>query len=96
MSSEASFFSEKNSRDAASSNGWIAFFLVNFLARGIRSWWRSPRASWTICEQLVPRRKRADLGFSMALGAFLSRALLDRALRGLLVQWISWEILCLQ
>lgn len=35
---EASFFSEKNSREVASSNGWMAFFFVNFLARGMRSW----------------------------------------------------------
>lgn len=32
----------------------------------------------------MPRRKSADLGFSVALGAFLSRARLERALRGLL------------
>jgi hypothetical protein len=36
--SEASFFSLKNSRDDGSSKGWISFFLVNFLASGIRSW----------------------------------------------------------
>lgn len=81
---DASFFSEKNSRDAASSKGWTAFFFVNFLASGIRNWCRSVRASWTICEQVVPRRKRAVLGFSVGLGAFLSRARLLRALRGFL------------
>lgn len=59
---------------------------VNFLARGIFNWYRSVTASWTICEQVVPRRKRAVLGFSMGLGAFLSRARLLRALRGLLLQ----------
>lgn len=32
----------------------------------------------------MPRRKSVLLGFSMALGAFLSKALLDRALRGFL------------
>ena len=32
----------------------------------------------------MPRRKSAVFGFSMALGAFLSRARLERALRGLL------------
>lgn len=37
-----------------------------------------------ICEQLLPRRKRAVLGFSTALGAFLSSARLLRALRGFL------------
>lgn len=42
------------------------------------------RASWTICEQEVPRRKRVVLGFSMGFGAFLSRALLERAFRGFL------------
>ena len=42
------------------------------------------RASWTICEQVVPRRKRAVLGFSVGFGAFLSRARLLRALRGFL------------
>ncbi len=31
---EASFFSEKNSREEASSKGWISFFLENFLASG--------------------------------------------------------------
>ena len=36
------------------------------------------------CEQLLPRRKRAVLGFSMALGAFLSSARFERALRGFL------------
>jgi hypothetical protein len=35
-SNEASFFSLKNSRDAGSSKGWIAFFFVNFLASGTR------------------------------------------------------------
>jgi hypothetical protein len=35
---EASFFSLKNSSEEASSKGWISFFLVNFLASGIRSW----------------------------------------------------------
>lgn len=35
---EASFFSEKNSREVASSKGWMGFFFVNFLARGMRSW----------------------------------------------------------
>ncbi len=34
----------------------------------------------------MPRRKRAVLGFSTALGDFLSRALLERALRGFLYQ----------
>lgn len=33
-SREASFFSEKNSSEVASSKGWMAFFLVNFLASG--------------------------------------------------------------
>ena len=37
-----------------------------------------------ICEQVLPRRKSAFLGFSMALGAFLSSARLERALRGFL------------
>jgi len=82
---EASFFSEKNSSEEASSKGWISFFLVNFLASGMRSWYRSVMASWVICEQVVPRRKRAFLGFSMALGAFLSRARLLRAFRGFLI-----------
>ena len=82
---EASFFSEKNSREVASSNGWISFFLVNFLARGMRNWYRSVSASWVFCEQEVPRRNKAFLGFSMALGAFLSTARLLRALRGFLV-----------
>ena len=85
----ASFFSEKNSSEEASSKGWISFFLVNFRARGIRSWYRSEIASWVICEQVVPRRKRAVLGFSMALGDFLSTARLLRALRGLLFQLVS-------
>ena len=31
---EASFFCEKNSREVASSKGWMAFFLVNFTAFG--------------------------------------------------------------
>lgn len=35
-----------------------------------------------ICEQEVPRRNRAFLGCSMALGAFLSTARLLRAFRG--------------
>jgi hypothetical protein len=83
-SNEASFFSEKNSREEGSSKGWMSFFLVNFLDRGRWSWCRSVRASWAICEQVVPRRKRAVLGFSMGLGARLSRALLERALRGFL------------
>lgn len=48
------------------------------------------RASWATWEQEVPRRKRAVLGFSVALGAFLSRARLERALRGLLVDYVSW------
>lgn len=81
---EASFFSEKNSSEAGSSKGWMAFFLVNFLARGTRSWYRSVMASWTICEHEVPRRKRQVFGFSMALGAFFSSARLERALRGFL------------
>jgi hypothetical protein len=84
ISMEASFFSLKNSRDAASSKGWIAFFFVNFFARGILSWWRSVSASCVVCEQVVPRRKRVVLGFSMGFGAFLSRARLERALRGFL------------
>ena len=46
-------------------------------------------ASCTTCEQLVPRKKSADLGFSIALGAFLSTALLERALRGFLVCWLA-------
>jgi len=62
----------------------MAFFFVNFLASGILSWCRSVKASWTICEQVVPRRKRAVFGFSVGLGAFLSRARLLRALRGFL------------
>lgn len=86
---EASFFSEKNSREAESSKGWTAFFFVNFLASGMRSWYRSVRASWTIWEQVVPRRKRAVLGFSVGFGAFLSRARLLRALRGLLERLAS-------
>lgn len=71
----------------------MGFFLVNFLASGIRSWYRSVRASWVTCEQVVPRRKSAVLGFSIALGAFLSRARLERALRGLLVEGflVSWD-----
>lgn len=81
---DASFFSEKNSSDEASSKGWMAFFLVNFLASGWRSAKRSARASCVICEQVVPRRKRTVLGFSMALGARFSRARLERALRGFL------------
>jgi hypothetical protein len=36
------------------------------------------------CEHVVPRRKSAVLGFSIAFGAFLSNALLLRALRGFL------------
>jgi hypothetical protein len=83
-SSEASFFSLKNSREAASSKGWISFFLVNFWARGRRSEYRSVSASWVFCEHEVPRRKSAFLGFSTGLGAFLSRARLERALRGFL------------
>jgi hypothetical protein len=84
-SSEASFFSLKNSSDAASSNGWISFFFVNFCASGRRSEYRSVSASCVFCEHVVPRRKSAFLGFSTGLGAFLSRARLERALRGFLV-----------
>lgn len=43
-------------------------------------------ASWTTWLQLVPLRNRADLGFSMAFGAFFSKMRLDRALRGLLTR----------
>lgn len=81
---EASFFSEKNSSDEASSKGWMGFFFVNFLARGWRSWKRSFRQSWMTCEHVVPRRKRTVLGFSTAWGARFARARLERALRGLL------------
>jgi hypothetical protein len=81
---EASFFSEKNSSELASSKGWIAFFLVNFLASGCRSEYRSASASCVTCEQVVPRRNRHVLGFSFSLGARFSRARLERALRGFL------------
>lgn len=83
-SMEESFFSEKNSSEAADSNGWISFFLVNFLLSGRRSSYRSVKASWTICEQLVPRRKRIVFGFSTFFGARFSSALLERAERGFL------------
>lgn len=83
-SREASFFSEKNSSEVASSKGWMAFFLVNFLASGCRSEYRSARASCVACEHVVPRRKRHVLGFSFSLGARFSRARLERALRGFL------------
>jgi len=37
---EVSFFEEKNSRGAASSNGWMLFFFVNFIALGfLRECW---------------------------------------------------------
>lgn len=88
---EASFFSEKNSSEEASSKGWMGFFLVNFLAKGWRSWKRSLRASWVTWEQLVPRRKRTVLGFSTAWGARFARARLERALRGLLEFLLSEE-----
>lgn len=81
---EASFFSEKNSREEASSKGWMGFFFVNFLASGCRRECSSARASWTIWLQVVPRRKRAVLGFSTSLGDLAARARLERALRGLL------------
>jgi len=80
----ASFFSEKNSSDEASSKGWMGFFLVNFFASGRRSECRALSASWTTCEHDVPRRKRHVLGFSMALGSRFSSARLERALRGFL------------
>lgn len=41
-------------------------------------------ASWTIWLHEVPLRKRAVFGFSVALGARLSSARFDRALRGVL------------
>lgn len=81
----ASFFSEKNSSELASSNGWIVFFFVNFLASGCRRRYRSPSASWTMREHVVPRRKRAVLGFSTSLGSRFSSARLERAFRGFLV-----------
>lgn len=39
---EVSFLVEKNSNGVASSKGWIAFFLVNFMAWGFlrACWWR--------------------------------------------------------
>lgn len=84
QSIEESFFSAKNSSDAADSKGWMSFFLVNFLLSGRRSSYRSVKASWTICEQLVPRRKRIVFGFSTFLGARFSSALFERAERGFL------------
>lgn len=82
--SEASFFSEKNSSEVGSSNGCIEFFFVNFFANGMRNWYRSVSASWTIWEQVVYRRKSVVFGFSTGLGAFLSSARLLRAFRGFL------------
>jgi len=81
---EASFFSEKNSSEEASSKGWMGFFFVNFLASGWRRACSSARASWATWLQVVPRRKRAVLGFSISLGDFFSRARLERAFRGFL------------
>jgi hypothetical protein len=81
---EASFFSEKNSSELASSKGWMAFFFVNFLASGWRSEYKSASASCVTCEHVVPRRNKHVLGFSFSLGARFSRARLERALRGFL------------
>jgi hypothetical protein len=38
-------------------------------------------------EQVVPRRKRHFFGFSMAFGAFLSRARFERAFLGFLKRY---------
>ena len=49
----ASFLSEKNSREAASSKGWTSFFLLKRIARGRLREWRSFMASWTREEHFV-------------------------------------------
>lgn len=64
MSSEASFFSEKNSRDEGSSKGWMPFFFVNLIDRGRLRELRSARASWTTWLHFSPRRMRVVFAFS--------------------------------
>jgi len=98
-----SFLRLKYSSELGSSKGWIGFFLVNFLASGMRSRCRSARQSWVTWEHDVPRRKRHVLGFSCALGALFSRARFERAFRGLISSsdmagvcrgWPQWRREC--
>jgi hypothetical protein len=70
----------------------MVFFLLNFLASGSRMLYNSDIASWTIWEQVVPRRKRATLGFSDVFGSRLSSARFERALRGFLQRLESWHL----
>lgn len=81
---DASFFSEKNSRDDASSNGCMSFFLLNLIERGRLREFKSVRTSWTTALQDVPLSSSVVFGFSLSWGARCSSARFERALRGLL------------
>ena len=89
--SEASFFCEKNSREEASSKGWISFFFVNLTECGRLRECRSVIRSLTREEEEVPRSRRVVFGFSTIRGSCFARARFERAFLGLL-KGISWRV----
>lgn len=82
---EVSFFSLKNSKVLASSNGLTSFFLLNFLISGFLKLIKSHIASCKILLLVDPGTNNALLVFSTNLASRLSMALLDRAFFGLTV-----------